>query len=290
MPFLPPDDANTRRNVLYKSLFDGFAKIDGRPTEAEQRAQKKAAAGEADRRKKEQIRALQEQLAVLKEMQAEVQAERGKEMEHGNVAQTGDGGKNPPLSQAKIGDDQSSVANYLDNLCIFCGERDASFTDEGLDIHYWKHCPMLRRCEHCKQVVEIASLTEHRMTECDRKESFSKCHRCGEAVMRDQLQEHLRVKTCNAAKPEKVANHCPLCHENFQPGEEVWKVHLMGREGCKSNPRRIQALQRTQHLQQAKLGSMPVSQPIPTAAKGRSPTAASKIPAPKARHKAQAYQ
>lgn len=24
-----------------------------------------------------------------------------------------------------------------------------------------------------------------------------------------------------AAKPEKLANRCPLCHENFSPGEEV---------------------------------------------------------------------
>lgn len=38
------------------------------------------------------------------------------------------------------------------SLCIFCGERDESFTDEGLDLHYWKHCPMLTRCEHCRQV------------------------------------------------------------------------------------------------------------------------------------------
>ena len=37
-------------------------------------------------------------------------------------------------------------------MCIFCGERDDAFTDEGLDLHYWKHCPMLKRCEHCKQV------------------------------------------------------------------------------------------------------------------------------------------
>ena len=37
-------------------------------------------------------------------------------------------------------------------MCIFCGERDESFTEEGLDLHYWKHCPMLKRCEHCKQV------------------------------------------------------------------------------------------------------------------------------------------
>ncbi|XP_078281317.1 centrosomal protein of 104 kDa-like isoform X5 [Rhinoraja longicauda] len=73
--YLPPD-ANIRKNVLYKSLFDGFAKIDGRPTEAEQRAHKKAVAEEAEKRKKEEIRALQEQLAALREMQAEVQAEK----------------------------------------------------------------------------------------------------------------------------------------------------------------------------------------------------------------------
>lgn len=35
LEYLPPDDANTRRNILYKNMFDGFAKIDGRPTETQ---------------------------------------------------------------------------------------------------------------------------------------------------------------------------------------------------------------------------------------------------------------
>ncbi|XP_067873622.1 centrosomal protein of 104 kDa isoform X2 [Heterodontus francisci] len=279
--YLPPDDANTRRNVLYKSLFDGFAKIDGRPTEAEQRAHKKAAVEEAERRKKEEIRALQEQLAALREIQAEVQAEKGKDTEKSKLSKT-DHGNKAPAPQPEMGDDQSSVANYLDNLCIFCGERDEMFTDEGLDIHYWKHCPMLRRCEHCKQVVEIATLTEHKLTECDKNDSFGKCHRCAEAVAKEDLQEHIKMKSCNAAKPEKVANHCPLCHENFQPGEEAWKVHLMGRDGCKMNPRRMQTLQRTQQLQQAKSGTVATSRSGPTGVKGRSPTSGSKIPAPRA--------
>ena len=47
-----------------------------------------------------------------------------------------------------------------------------------------------------------------------------------------------------AAKPDKQANHCPLCHINFAPGEEGWKMHLMGKEGCKENPRRLPALNR----------------------------------------------
>ncbi|XP_069775157.1 centrosomal protein of 104 kDa isoform X2 [Narcine bancroftii] len=248
--YLPPEDANIRKNVLYKSLFDGFAKIDGRPTEAEQRAHKKAAVEEAERRKREEIRVLQEQLAALREMQAEVQAEKGKDIENSKRSKTEHGTK-LPASQPEIRVEPSTVAEYLENLCIFCGERNEMFTDEGLDIHYWKHCPMLRRCEHCKQVVEIASLTEHSLTECDKKDSFGKCPRCGEAIAKEDLQEHQKIKSCNAAKPEKIANHCPLCHENFQPGEEPWKVHLMGRDGCKMNPRRMQTLQRTQQIQQA---------------------------------------
>ncbi|XP_062889352.1 centrosomal protein of 104 kDa isoform X1 [Mobula hypostoma] len=278
--YLPSEDANIRKNVLYKSLFDGFAKIDGKPTKAEQRAHKKAAAEEAEKRKKEEIRALQEQLAALREMQAEVQTEKGKDVE-GSKHSKSDHGTKVPALQPEISIEQSTVADYLDNLCIFCGERNEMFTDEGLDIHYWKHCPMLKRCEHCKQVVEIASLTEHRLTECEKKDSFGKCPCCSEAIAKEDLQEHLKMKNCNAAKPEKIANHCPLCHENFQPGEEPWKLHLMGRDGCKMNSRRMQTLQRTQQLQ-AKPGTTAPPRPGPTGIKGRSPTTSSKIPAPRA--------
>lgn len=37
LEYLPPDDNNTRKNILYKTIFEGFAKIDGRPTDAEMR-------------------------------------------------------------------------------------------------------------------------------------------------------------------------------------------------------------------------------------------------------------
>lgn len=39
------------------------------------------------------------------------------------------------------------------STCIFCGEKNDSFTEEGLDLHYWKNCPMLKRCANCKQVI-----------------------------------------------------------------------------------------------------------------------------------------
>jgi len=106
LEYLPPDDASIRKTVLYKTLFDGFTKIDGKLSEAEMRvskktvdivfcslshvtdgsktfiigrvfssqAQKKAGTEEAERQKKEEIKVLQGQLAALKEIQAEVQA------------------------------------------------------------------------------------------------------------------------------------------------------------------------------------------------------------------------
>lgn len=122
------------------------------------------------------------------------------------------------------------------SLCIFCGKKDESFTEDGLDLHYWKHCPMLRRCDECKQVdcyilrcvgmslvlpscwfttlvtkledfvyssalcsqvVEIASLTEHRLGECESRSKFSQCPRCSEAVATEDLTRHAQGPTCN---------------------------------------------------------------------------------------------
>ncbi|XP_075461038.1 centrosomal protein of 104 kDa [Ascaphus truei] len=285
LEYLPTDDSNTRKNILYKTLFDEFAKIDGRPIGADAKSQKKAATEEAEKQKKKEIRALQEQLAALKEIQAEVQA--GKEKE-GNLykSKLDERGKRTALSpNTDTADDHSSVTNYLDMLCIFCGERDESFTEEGLDLHYWKHCPMLKRCEHCKQVVEIASLTDHLVSECDQKDGFGKCQRCFEAIPEEELPEHVKAKSCNPAKGEKVANRCPLCHENFTPGEEAWKSHLMGKDGCKMNPRRTQTLQRTQmrpHAGAAKAGGLTITKTGTTGAKLRAPVVGSKIPAPRA--------
>uniref|UniRef100_A0A670ZIQ0 Centrosomal protein of 104 kDa n=1 Tax=Pseudonaja textilis TaxID=8673 RepID=A0A670ZIQ0_PSETE len=255
LDYLPPDDANTRKNVLYKSLFDGFAKIDGRLTEAELKAQKKSATEEVEKEKKDEIKALQGQVAALKEMQAEAQVDK--------VSQGG----RPP---ARL-------------LCIFCGERDESFTEEGLDLHYWKHCPMLTRCDFCKQVVEIASLTEHLLTECEKKDNFAKCSRCCEALPKDELARHVKSRSCNPAKPEKVANRCPLCHENFTPGEEAWKVHLMGQDGCRMNPRRTHSLNKSLPAQTVtgRAGGSILNRSGPLGTKLRSPTVGSKIPTPR---------
>ncbi|XP_075802012.1 centrosomal protein of 104 kDa isoform X2 [Microtus pennsylvanicus] len=264
---LPPEDSSTRRNLLYKAIFEGIAKIDGRPTEAEVRAQKRAATKEAEKQKKEEVKVLQGQLAALRETQAGAQEKENDGVKLRN--QDPQGRKAAPPDAPEIPDN-----HYLDNLCIFCGERNESFTEEGLDLHYWKHCLMLTRCDHCRQVVEISSLTEHLLTECDKRHGFGKCHRCSEAVPTEELPRHIQTKECNPAKSEKVANRCPLCHENFAPGEEAWKAHLMGPTGCTMNLRKTHILSRATAPQQGK---------GPAASKSGTsgPKVGSKIPTPK---------
>ncbi|XP_057410580.1 centrosomal protein of 104 kDa isoform X2 [Balaenoptera acutorostrata] len=264
---LPPEECAARRSVLYRTLFEGFATIDGRPTDAEVRAQKRAATEEAEKQKKDEIKALQGQLAALKEMQADVQEKESETAKAKN--QDTQGRKAAPPNVPEIPDN-----HYLDNLCIFCGERSDSFTEEGLDLHYWKDCLMLTRCDYCKQVVEICSLTEHLLTECDKKDGFGECYRCSEAVLKEELPRHIKTRECNPAKAEKLANRCPLCHENFPPGEEAWKAHLMGPAGCTVNLRRTHVLRKAPTLP-------PGKGPAATKSGTSGSKVGSKIPTPK---------
>ncbi|XP_068681288.1 centrosomal protein of 104 kDa-like isoform X3 [Montipora foliosa] len=66
--FLQPDEPATRKNPLYRSLFDGFDKIDGKPTEAEIRAQAKAVAANSEKAKQAEIAAPRAQLQALQDM------------------------------------------------------------------------------------------------------------------------------------------------------------------------------------------------------------------------------
>ena len=44
--------------------------------------------------------------------------------------------------------------------CQFCGLEDLGFkSGAALDLHYWKHCPLLIQCEYCEQVVELMAMT-----------------------------------------------------------------------------------------------------------------------------------
>ncbi|KAG5282726.1 hypothetical protein AALO_G00059200 [Alosa alosa] len=279
LSYLPPNDASTRKNVLYKNIFDGFAKMDGRASDAQTLGKGAEQKAEEER---EEIRSLQEQLAALKEI-----SEKGKENAKAQerkaekAAKTG-GKKATQSSPGATEGPQPATTSHLDNLCIFCGEKDESFTEEGLDLHYWKHCPMLKRCVQCRQVVEISSLTDHLLTECESRGVFMQCALCSEAIHKDHLGEHAQSPTCKPPVSGKKCNHCPLCHENFSPGEESWKCHLMSREGCSQNVRRTVLSQRPQ-LSQGKVPGGGASRGSVPGARGRGVGRGTRIPAPASR-------
>lgn len=57
----------------------------------------------------------------------------------------------------------------------------------------------------CSQVVEIASLTEHLLGECESRSKFSQCSRCSEAVATEDLTRHAQGPACNR---EFALSHC----------------------------------------------------------------------------------
>ncbi|XP_069990312.1 centrosomal protein of 104 kDa isoform X3 [Penaeus vannamei] len=145
---------------------------------------------------------------------------------------------NRSRSDLRVMEDEPSPGDSEDKTCIFCGAYDESFSDNGLDMHYWRACPMLTRCHYCRQVVEVASLTQHLLGECVASTQYRRCDRCSEAIPKKVFYDHAASKSCTPCKPEPIANHCPLCHENIPPWDEGWRVHLMpGPDCCPANTR-----------------------------------------------------
>lgn len=78
------------------------------------------------------------------------------------------------------GEDEDGAPDFTS--CMFCGVRDKTWTENDLDVHYWKDCPLLISCPSCAQIVEIAGLPEHLLDECDEKETYVPCETTGEAL------------------------------------------------------------------------------------------------------------
>lgn len=121
-----------------------------------------------------------------------------------------------------LGGGDSDEAEVDPFTCQFCGRYDPSFSEDLLDMHYWKECPVLTSCRQCGQVVEIMCLHEHMLAECDHQEKFKKE---------------------NSGKLKHLEKCCPLCMVEVKPaGEAGWRRHLLSGVGCPANPR-------TKHLQ-----------------------------------------
>lgn len=111
-------------------------------------------------------------------------------------------------------DAETEPDNEIDEYtCQFCRCHDPSFTEETLDLHYWRECPMLMPCQFCEQVVEISAFQAHIQDECENGASAG--------------NSYLNMRP----------NQCPLCMTKL-PGshEDDWIEHLLTR-GCPKNPR-----------------------------------------------------
>ena len=64
-------------------------------------------------------------------------------------------------------------------------------------MHYWQDCPLLMSCSRCQQVVEIATLQEHLLDECERRADFAACPTCGDALEAGaKFEEHVAARSC----------------------------------------------------------------------------------------------
>ena len=102
------------------------------------------------------------------------------------------------------GDDEAPVDF---TSCMFCGVRDKNWTENDLDIHYWKDCPLLISCPSCAQIVEIAGLPEHLLDECDAKDSYIPCDVTGDAP---SSISHLLFELIHIILFDKDKLPCPL--------------------------------------------------------------------------------
>ncbi|CAE7214892.1 CEP104 [Symbiodinium pilosum] len=110
---------------------------------------------------------------------------------------------------------EDAVAEAEDvTKCQFCGMRNPEATQEAMDVHYWRECPMLTQCQFCEQVIEIAQLASHWREECEARSAAT--------------------EACKDLAP----NQCPLCRAEIGAGgEQDWFQHIL-RDGCAANPRK----------------------------------------------------
>ena len=132
-----------------------------------------------------------------------------------------------------------------EGFCQFCGEENPEFTEELLELHFWQSCPVLTACALCEEIVEVPTLVEHMLEECERKEEMKQCDRCKQAIKVSEHKAHVKAKKCTEAKGENVVP-CPLCKELLQaealdenepngPTQVAWREHLT--KHCRANSR-----------------------------------------------------
>ncbi|XP_050546423.1 centrosomal protein of 104 kDa isoform X2 [Daktulosphaira vitifoliae] len=216
---LPPDDEITRRNILYRQLMQEFTRID---------IEKRCELSTNNNAPCKLVRSTSENHSSYSQNKDYTK----------NGSNTNDANKLSSSSSASVNDFQgnSSENGFLKcHRCTFCKE-DSLFTEEELNIHFWKYCPLLMRCEHCSEVIEIMGLRHHLLKDCDSKTNYTTCDLCLEVVKNDILEHHVLGPAC--IKRKSICNTCPLCMVDIGSDLEEWNKHLGGPTACENHPRK----------------------------------------------------
>eukprot|EP00826_Nyctotherus_ovalis_P048724 TRINITY_DN5767_c0_g1_i7.p1 TRINITY_DN5767_c0_g1~~TRINITY_DN5767_c0_g1_i7.p1 ORF type:complete len:475 (-),score=76.82 TRINITY_DN5767_c0_g1_i7:66-1490(-) len=116
--------------------------------------------------------------------------------------------------------------------CDYCGKTGIP-SDDALDWHLYKVCPMLMHCLECGFILEIANLNTHLLKECREKTLYKECENCGEAVRVDRWNMH---KENRCSRTDSGAIRCAKCHDNVRPGTmKAWRQHILGKNCRKFN-------------------------------------------------------
>lgn len=52
---------------------------------------------------------------------------------------------------------------------------------------------MLTRCSECSQIIEVQTLNDHLLQECEKRENFNQCSSCFDAVMISDYESHIKM-------------------------------------------------------------------------------------------------
>jgi centrosomal protein CEP104 len=117
--------------------------------------------------------------------------------------------------------------------CMFCGKTEPTWSEDLLDLHYWKECPLLSPCPACAQIVEIAGLPEHLLEECEHRQNFVPCDTTGLAIRKEDFAAWQESTACTP--PPENSMYCPLCLTAIVDSDDMWRQHLL--YACKRNNR-----------------------------------------------------
>ncbi|KAI3387338.1 hypothetical protein SNEBB_003860 [Seison nebaliae] len=235
---LPSDDDAARKNVKYRYIFDAFDQIDGKvPADTTS------------------VKSLSLYSGRNTNMQTPTSRSKHRQKSIGELSADG----------------QSNKDFNLDNTCVFCGETGEILNSQSLNLHYYEACPLMMRCDECKQITEITALSEHRRTECEKKNEFETCRNCTLSIKKSEMSSHTNSKKCVRMKDLTNSMICPLCQKVLsEKGEESWKKHLMSdsSDACNQNARRLPFLKKQEKkrksLQKSKSKSNGTSKTAPT--------------------------